>query len=435
MITKALIERIEGEATVDFELEKGKVGFATIRFPHMRGMEKILRGKAAMDALVVTPRVCGICGHSHLMATVEALESVYRNSGEAVIVSEKAKRIREITLMLELVQNHFKWFYLVIYPELAKLTGGEFKQNTALKGAFAASVTNKALALFSGQWPHSSYAVPGGVTCDPTNLDLVRAESYIDEAIRFFETEFAGINLDHFLVLKSCKEFSPISSDMTDAEVMMIQSGMHEKGFSYDRFMVLGDHSYANTSKIIGTTSRKADSSVAAVCKPYLLEGSSEAFNAHYRNEYFETGPLARAMSMGYPLMKNMHRRFKDSAYTRVFARVYETGQLLSRIKQQIKAIDLSEPSYIVPELPIHELTGSGEGVVEAPRGPLIHRTTLKEGQITDYEMITPTQWNLGSGPKEDQGVAQLAMAGAPSIEEAIFIFRTFDVCSVCTTH
>ena len=435
MITRQLIERIEGEATVDFELDRGRVDFATIRFSHARGMERILQGRSAMDALVITPRVCGICGHSHLMATVKAIESAYRNSGHALTVSPKATIIRETTLMLELVQNHFKWFYLVIYPELSKLLDREANAGLALKGAYAAAAANKALALFSGQWPHSSYALPGGVTCDPTRLDLLRAESALDEVIRFFEKEFAGTSLEHFLVFKSCKEFNGLSSDMADAERMLIDAGMQEKGFGHDRFMVLGDHSYANASKLLGTTSRRADASLVEVSAPFVGEGKSEAFNARYRGEYYETGPLARAMSMGYPLIKNMHRRFKDSAYSRVSARICEIGQLLYRIRQQLGMIDLGEPSYIEPRLALRDVNASGEGVVEAPRGPLIHRLELKEGTIASYTMITPTQWNLGSGPKAHPCVAQKAMIGAESIEEAAFIFRTFDVCSVCTTH
>ena len=104
---------------------------------------------------VITPRVCGICGHAHLMATVRAIESVYANAGRAVELTQKAQTIRELTLVLEMIQNHFKWIYLVIMPELARLTGSE-RTLTPLKGAFAASIATKALASFAGQWPHSS---------------------------------------------------------------------------------------------------------------------------------------------------------------------------------------------------------------------------------------------------------------------------------------
>jgi Ni,Fe-hydrogenase I large subunit len=436
MMTSKLIERIEGEAVVDFELgDAGQVDFATIRFPHIRGMEKILRGRGGMDALVVTPRVCGICGHSHLMATVGALEAVYAAAGEPVALSEKARSIREMTLMLELVQNHFKWFYLVIMPELARLRGEASAKPTALKGAFAASVVNKALALLAGQWPHSSYAVPGGVTCDPTAVEIHRALSHVDEAIRFFEKEFAGMGFDHFLVMKSCKEFDGIDSDVTQVERWLIEHGLHETGSSFDRFMVLGDHSYAVPGKLMGTIPRKVDIASAGIREPFAPLGKSEAFNAHYNGQYYETGPLARAMSMGYPLIKNMHRRFKDSAYSRVMARVYETAQLLYRIRHQLASLPLDQPSYSEPDATMKTLSGRGEFAVEAPRGPLIHRVELKEGIISDYAMITPTQWNLGSGTKEVPGVAQQAMTGVKDTDTASFVFRTFDVCSVCTTH
>ena len=199
--------------------------------------------------------------------------------------------------------------------------------------------------------------------------------------------------------------------------------------------MILGEHAYANPSKIVGTVSRKAENSQVEVAAPYSPGGKSRALNALYRGEYYETGPLARAMSMGYPLIKNIHRRFKDSVYSRVNARAYEIGHLLYRIKQSLRQIDVAEPSYIPPELPIRELSGEGVGVAEAPRGPLIHRLTLEAGIIRNYRMITPTQWNLASGPKEAPGVAQHAMIGSTNPQEAEFIFRSFDVCSVCTTH
>jgi Ni,Fe-hydrogenase I large subunit len=73
--------------------------------------------------------------------------------------------------------------------------------------------------------------------------------------------------------------------------------------------------------------------------------------------------------------------------------------------------------------------------VVEAARGSLIHRTTVKERRITSYEIIVPTQWNLSLGTESEKGVAVEAMVGAQSVEEASFIFRAFDVCSVCTTQ
>ncbi|MCG3719616.1 hypothetical protein L5F50_10525 [Aliarcobacter butzleri] len=48
---------------------------------------------------------------------------------------------------------------------------------------------------------------------------------------------------------------------------------------------------------------------------------------------------------------------------------------------------------------------------------------------------MTPTVWNLGPSNKKEQGIAQKAIIGTSSIDIAKIILRSFDVCSVCTTH
>jgi len=56
-------------------------------------------------------------------------------------------------------------------------------------------------------------------------------------------------------------------------------------------------------------------------------------------------------------------------------------------------------------------------------------------GHIHAYDIITPTVWNLGNGDKENPSVAQKAIMGLDSVEKADFVFKSFDVCSVCTTQ
>lgn len=54
---------------------------------------------------------------------------------------------------------------------------------------------------------------------------------------------------------------------------------------------------------------------------------------------------------------------------------------------------------------------------------------------ILSRYLITPTVWNLGPESKTQKGIAQKAIIGSPSIEIAKIVLRSFDVCSVCTTH
>lgn len=135
------------------------------------------------------------------------------------------------------------------------------------------------------------------------------------------------------------------------------------------------------------------------------------------------------------PLVKDSHRRFGDNIFSRIIARVCEIPQLLNHSLELIEQLDLSEPSYIEPSIDISQISGSGQSAVEAARGSLIHKVELENGTIKNYEIITPTQWNLGTGTKENPGVSQKAMIGLKDVKTAELVFKTFDVCSVCTTH
>jgi len=432
LITKQLLEHIEGEASVYFDIKDDKVDFATVTFPHFRGMETILKGKHALDALVITPRVCGICGHAHLMAATRAIEDAYKNAGCEIKLTQKAQKIREFTLIMEMIQNHFKWLYMVIIPELAKLTDIA-PEKRPLKGAYAASLATKAIALFGGQWPHSSYMIPGGVTSDPTHIDVIQAQNQVDELISFFEHESLGISLDTFLSLESCKDFNDFSSDFTHLEKGLIAAGMHTKGFAKDQFIVMGKHEFTYPAKLKGTRTFGISSKYVSDTKAYSPNETSYAKNALYKNEYYEAGPLGRMISAALPIIKNMHRRYKDSAYSRVMARVFEIAYMLNYSKLLLQNLDLSQES-VIAVADIKKISATGIGVVEAPRGPLLHKIELIDGMISKYQITTPTQFNIGSSAPQKPTPVQHAMK-ALSKEDALFIFRTFDVCSVCTTH
>jgi len=427
---KQLIEKIEGEAALDFSFNNGAIEDVKINFGFYRGIEEILRGKAARDALVITPRVCGICNHAHLIAAVRAIENGYENAGLAITLSDKAKNIREFTLACELIQNHIKWMYLTILPQLEKYVGVECQENHAIKASYLSSIITKALAIFAGQWPHSSYAVPGGVTCDPTHLDVMQAQSLVDESITFFEQVMTGFSLDRYLEIDSVSSLHQIEGDFGKILHLLGSNDMAEIGQSHDRFIVFGDGRLSKSGKSIVTT-------VSNVDTRYVSESTQEGTVAKavtYKNRLYEVGPLARAMVAKTPIVKNLHKCYKDSLLTRLFARIHEVALLLEYSKELLQNLKLDEPSCTLdPHTKLYEFEGTG--VVEAARGSLMHKTTVREGLITNYDIITPTQWNLSHGNKEEQGIAVEAMVGSKSIEEATFIFRIFDVCSVCTTQ
>jgi Ni,Fe-hydrogenase I large subunit len=427
---KQLIEKIEGEAELDFTFNAGRIEDVKINFGFYRGIEEILRGKDARDALVITPRVCGICNHAHLIAAVRAIENGYENAGLPIEISSKANDIREFTLSCELIQNHVKWLYMTILPQLEKYVGIQSEENYAIKATYLSSVITKALAIFAGQWPHSSYAVPGGVTCDPTHLDVMQAQSLVDESIKFFEQVMTGLSLETYMQIDSVSSLDKIEGDFGKMLYLMGSNAMSEIGQSHDRFIVFGDCVLSKPGKSIVTT-------VSNVDTRYVSESAQEGTVAKavsYKNRLYEVGPLARGMVAKTPIVKNLHKRYKDSLLTRVFARVHEVAQLLEYSKNLLSNLKMDEVSCSLdPHHKLYEFEGTG--VVEAARGSLIHKTTVCGGVISNYEIITPTQWNLSHGSEVEQGIAVEAMVGSKTTEEASFIFRTFDVCSVCTAQ
>ncbi len=99
--------RFEGEAKLELVWKEGIVVDAKISLPSTRNIEKVLVGRPYMDALVITPRVCGICGHAHLIASAKAIEDLME-----IEPTRKTELVRKVTQSLEVLQNHIKWFYL-----------------------------------------------------------------------------------------------------------------------------------------------------------------------------------------------------------------------------------------------------------------------------------------------------------------------------------
>jgi len=384
-INKKIINKIEGEATLKIKGEK-KIEFVEIEFWQYREMENYLKGRHYMDALVINPRICGICGHSHLYATVRTIEKVFNAK-----ISEKAEIFREVTTLLEIVENHIKWFYITIFP--TQITDKEY----IFKAVKFSSKISKAIALLAGQFPHNSYMVPGGVTCDPTYMEIMRLKDLIKE----IKEEYIKEIMDENLYSKDLSKF--------------FENLPKEIGKGLNKFLVLGE---SNIFKSNGDYKKITEE-----------KNSSLSKNALYDNEFYEVGPLARMIVNENEKIKKIYNHYKDSIYTRMCARIYEPLILLEYIEKKLNELDLCEPSFIKPDVK----EGKAKVSIEAPRGSLIHEISIKNEKIEFYNIIVPTQFNLASSRKKPSP-AQAALMGE-NIEYTDSIFKCFDICAVCMSH
>jgi len=362
---KKLITKIEGEALLHIKGDE-IIEEVDIEFYQFRGIEEYLKDKHFMDALVINPRVCGICGHSHLIATTEAIENAFNAE-----ITNKAKLFRKLTLNFEIIENHIKWFYITLFPTQIK------DKKFMFKALAISQKLSKAIALIAGQYPHTSYAIPGGITSDITYLELTKVNSLIEEILNELEL-FEDLELF----------FEHIPKDI---------------GKSNNRFL-------------------KADE--VEISQIYEKKNQKYQY-VTYDNLFYEVGPLARQKEN----IKKIYDKYQDSIYSRIYARLFETIKLLKENLKICNEIDLNEESYIKPNI----TSNSGYSIIEAPRGILIHEIEILNERIKNYNIIVPTQFNLSSD-KKIYSSAQKALIGEKK-EYIDTIFKCFDICSVCVGH
>ena len=117
---------------------------------------------------------------------------------------------------------------------------------------------------------------------------------------------------------------------------------------------------------------------------------------------------------------------------------LYIAGLMKDWVRELIEAIKGGDTEYFRPPT---RTTGEGSAFWEAPRGALYHTEKVKDGKITDYQIIIPSTWNLapinGHG---EHGPLEQALIGVPvtDLEKPINALRTvhsFDPCTACSVH
>jgi hydrogenase large subunit len=280
---------------------------------------------------------------------------------------------------------------------------------------------------------------------DPTKLDLIMMQNYLQTAISFFEKSICGVDLESYLAFNSINDIEKLNGDLKYFKDLSFKYSLENYGKSYNRFIVLEESTLFKSEKSKQKIVNNLDFSkiIEDSTFSFSLNKEENSSKKHtwsksvtYDESFFETGPLSRAVISKRDFIKHIHKDFEDSIFTRVMARVDELGFLLFETYNMISLVDISQPSYIKPKISLKDIpVAQGIGVVEACRGSLFHKIEIENGLIKSYDVITPTVWNLGPQKHKQKGVAQKAIIGTPSIDIAKIVLRSFDVCSVCTTH
>ncbi len=472
--------RVEGDLEVEVELTDGQVSAAWVNSPLYRGFEQILQGKAAEDALVYTPRICGICSVSQSIAAANALAAA-----QGVERPPNAELVTNLILACENLADHLTHFYLFFMPDFCRQAYASAPWHGAIAARFKAQQGSAAVSMLraraefmhitgilAGKWPHTLSVQPAGVTTAPTAAQKVELLAILGGFRHFLETQLFDDALESVAELASMEalarwQVAHASSDFAAFLQLADALELHRLGripprfLSYGAYGVGDDHLFARGLFDPVQGAGSLDSSLIAedISHSWMLsqngpkhplrgttspdpeqqDGYSWCKAPRYNRQVMEVGAQARQVIDGHPLMLDLVAAHDSNVKGRIVGRLLEIARLVPQMENWVRQID--------PKAPFHHAAaamddGEGEGLVEAARGSLGHWIRIRNGRILNYQIIAPTTWNFS--PRDGQGTPgalEQALVGTAvgndgKTDVAIqHIVRSFDPCMVCTVH
>ena len=473
--------RVEGDLEVQLELADGKVREAWVTSPMYRGFEQMLVGRHPLDALVYTPRICGICSVAQSAASALALADA-----QQLAMPRNGELALNLILATENVADHLTHFYLFFMPDFARGVYGTEPWHAAVAQRFAAVHGSAAgdvlparaqflhlMGLLAGKWPHSLSIQPGGITRAIEPHEQARILNVLAGLRRFLETHLFGDTLEHIIALQSAAELEqwgtaddPARSDLRMFLHIAQQLQLEKLGRASDTFMSYGAYRIEGAPWLPrgvwqggGTQPLDLDAISEDLSHSWLahrstarhpLDGVTQP-DADAENGYtwckaprlagqvVEVGALARQLLDGHPLMVDLVTHSGGNVRNRVIGRLLEMARVVVAMEQWCRDIQPRQPFYVDAPLPDE---AQGVGLIEAARGGLGHWLRIKKGRLLNYQIIAPTTWNFS--PRDASGTPgalEQALVGAPLRDgetEPVavqHIVRSFDPCMVCTVH
>ncbi len=445
-ITIEPVTRIEGHAKVTIHLkEDGSVEHAYFHVNEFRGFEKFCEGRLVQEMPQITPRICGICPVSHHLAAAKA--------GDAVLgcpPPKPAALLRELMHMGQVIQSHGMHFFELAGPDL--ILGFDHDPATrnvvglvqadpelTLKAVRLRKFGQSIISALGERSVHPTFAVPGGVshafTIDARDSLLAQ----LDEQIATIQTglqiatRWIEANLDtirEFAVFPTgyMSLVTPQNSlELYDGKIRLVgQDGQQLEKFDPQSYL---DY-------------------IAEHVEPWSYLKFPYYKKLGYPEGVYRVGPLGRLNAVDQidtPLANAEFQRFKalhhglpvENTLHYHYARLIETLFAAERTR-----VLLEDPDILSTDIrnTHQEPREQGVGVIEAPRGTLIHHYWVNSyGQISKANLIVATGHNNYAMSKAVDEVAKAYVHG-PEISEGMLnrvehAIRAHDPCLSCSTH
>jgi len=445
-ITIEPVTRIEGHAKVTIRMnDAGGVDHAYLHVNEFRGFEKFCEGRMVFEMPSITPRICGICPVSHHLASAKAGDEVF-----GCPPPRPASLLRELMHMGQIVQSHGMHFFELGGPDL--LLG--FDADPAVRNVLGVIQANPELALkavnlrkfgqeiihtLGGRRIHPNFAVPGGVNkaLKPAERDGILAG--VDEAIATIQV---GLQVMKGWAEANREDIGKFGVFPTGYFGMVTpEDGLELFQGNIRLISAQGDQ----LEKFDG---RKYLDVIAEHVESWSYLKFPYYKKLGYPGGVYRVGPLGRlniAEKIDTPLANAEHKLFKalnngkpvENTLYYHYARLIETLFAAERVKFLLDDPDILSKDILNTHL---ENRGEGVGLIEAPRGTLIHHYWANEnGQLQKVNLIVSTGHNNWAMSEAVDSVAKTYIKG-PNVTEGMLnrveaAIRAYDPCLSCSTH
>lgn len=463
--------RVEGDLEVALEIEEGRVVHAEVVSTLFRGFERILVGKAPLDALTITPRICGICSISQSAAAARAL-------GDLAGLRPPPQGMLAIQIIhgVENLVDHLTHFYMFFMPDFTRPDHAGRPWHEAATARFGVGGPAQrawletrgrimhVMGILAGKWPHTLAIQPAGVSRAPDARDRLKLVALIRRLRRWLDETLFGDTAEAFSALRTSRDLSGWRKGDAGRYLAIADDlGLGAIGAGPGLWLSYGAHETADGPLFARGVRRIDDAGRPGELEPLdtaaILEDPSHAWDAgrpahpsvgdtlpdpdregayswckapRLAGRPAETGAFARQVVDGHPLALELAAN-GGSVHARIVGRLLEVARLADALERW--ALALEPRSRFIEHGPMPR-DGRGEGLVEAARGALGHWVSLENGRIRRYQIIAPTTWNFSPRDASGQpGPLEQALVGCPGGVMVQHVVRSFDPCMVCTVH
>jgi len=334
---------LEGEIVVRVAWDGHRVRDARIASTRPFAASRVLEGRTPAEVAATVPLLFNICGCAQRAAAAHALAA----AGAQVDASGLARDVA-----LETVQEHF-WRLLIDWPQ------------TMRRPIDAASIADVRRQVG---------AVTGALDAMPAR-ERTAALRELGEALSATAAQkIYGMSPAAWLTLGDADELAAWTDRGPTTPAQLL-------GLLLETMSRLGCSDVALMPPPLRET-------LMRTVAPAMARRAEFASAPTWEGTPVETGALARMRSQ--PLVAALAAREGNSVATRMTARLAELATLL---------VDLNAPQTVsrstspVQSVPLAR--DEGLGAVQTARGLLLHRVSLTEGRVADYQIVAPTEWNF----------------------------------------